>query len=114
VKFSRRPPSSVTAVLRIEAWHLHGFGQPQLFAGFAQLGRPTLDLLAPIARPTSHHAADPALVLRMARENPRWGYRRIRGELVGPCHPVAASTVWTILKDAGLDPAPRQAGSTWR
>jgi transposase InsO family protein len=55
-----------------------------------------------------------ALVLQMARENPAWGYRRIQGELVGLGHPVAASTVWKILKDAGLDPAPRRAGPTWR
>jgi putative transposase len=54
------------------------------------------------------------LVLRMARENPRWGYRRIHGELVGLGHVVAASTVWKILKSAGLDPAPRRAGPTWR
>jgi putative transposase len=54
------------------------------------------------------------LVLRMARENPRWGYRRIHGELVGLGHPVAASTVWKILKDASLDPAPRRAGPSWR
>jgi putative transposase len=49
----------------------------------------------------------------MARENPRWGYRRIHGELVGLGHAMAASTVWTILKNAGLDPAPRRAGPTW-
>ena len=55
-----------------------------------------------------------ALVLRIARENPRWGYRRIQGELIGLGHQVAASTVWTILKSAGLDPAPRQSGPTWR
>src|SRR6187549_374702 len=54
------------------------------------------------------------LVLQMARENPRWGYRRIQGELVGLGHSVAASTVWKILNDAGLDPAPRRSGPAWR
>src|SRR6185369_9073040 len=55
-----------------------------------------------------------ALILQLARENARWGYRRIQGELIGLGYTVAASTVWKILKDAGLDPAPRRAGPTWR
>jgi hypothetical protein len=49
----------------------------------------------------------------MARDNPTWGYRRICGELTGLCYAIAASTVWTILKDAGIDPAPSRAGQRW-
>jgi putative transposase len=55
-----------------------------------------------------------ALVLEMARDNPGWGYRRIHGELVGLGHRLAPSTVWQILKDAGIDPAPRRSGQTWK
>ena len=55
-----------------------------------------------------------ALVLEMARDNPAWGYRRIHGELTGLGHTLAPSTVWQILKDAGLAPAPRRARQTWR
>jgi putative transposase len=55
-----------------------------------------------------------ALVLEMARDNSAWGYRRIHGELTGLGHKVAPSTVWQILKDAGIDPAPQRAGQTWR
>ena len=54
-----------------------------------------------------------ALVLRLSRENPDWGYRRIHGELAGLGVKVAASTVWEILKNAGIDPAPRRTGPGW-
>jgi putative transposase len=54
-----------------------------------------------------------ALVLRLARENPTWGYRRLHGELLVLGVKVAASTVWEILKDAGIPPAPERTSSTW-
>ena len=54
------------------------------------------------------------LVVRLAKENPRWGYRRIHGELTKLGVTVAQSTVWEILRTAGIDPAPRRAGPTWR
>ena len=54
-----------------------------------------------------------ALVLRLARENPGWGYRRIHGELVSLGVKVAASTVWEILKASGINPGRRQTGPTW-
>jgi hypothetical protein len=52
-------------------------------------------------------------VLRLARENPGWGYRRIHGELAGLGVKIAASTVWEILTKAGMDPAPRRTAPTW-
>ncbi len=61
--------------------------------------------------PTSRHVR--SLVLRLARENESWGYRRIHGELAGLGVTVAPSTVWQILKDAGIDPAPRRNGPGW-
>ena len=54
-----------------------------------------------------------ALIIRLATENPTWGYRRIHGELAGLGYPIGASTVWTILHTAGIDPAPRRAGPSW-
>jgi putative transposase len=55
------------------------------------------------------------LILRMAAENPTWGYRRIHGELTRLGYTVAPSTVWLLLNNrAGIDPAPRRAGLTRR
>ena len=53
------------------------------------------------------------LALRLAAENPTRGYRRIHGELAGLGHRLAASTVWQILKNAGIDPAPTRSEVTW-
>lgn len=63
-------------------------------------------------RPRTVHSIR-ALVLRLARENPSWGYRRLHGELLVLGVKVAASTVWEILKAADVDPAPERASSTW-
>jgi putative transposase len=54
------------------------------------------------------------LVVRLARENPLWGHRRIHGELMKPGVTVAPPAVWEILRAAGIDPAPRRSGPTWR
>ena len=54
------------------------------------------------------------LILRMAAENPTCGYLRIQGELTRLGYTIAPSTVWLVLQRAGIDPAPRRAGLTWR
>jgi len=53
------------------------------------------------------------LILRLGRENPRWGYQRIRGELLKLGIRVSATTVRTILLRHGFDPAPRRGSPTW-
>jgi putative transposase len=55
-----------------------------------------------------------ALILRMARQNDGWGYRRIHGELVGLGYRLASSTVWQVLKNAGIDPAPHRESQSWQ
>jgi putative transposase len=67
----------------------------------------------PPGRP-SRPAAIRKLVIRIATDNPAWGHRRVQGELVRLGHQIAASTVWQILHNAGIDPAPRRAGPTWK
>jgi len=66
-------------------------------------------------RPPGRPALDPEvkdLILRLARENPRWGYQRIRGELLKLGIGVSATRVATLLPRNGLGPAPRR-GVTW-
>jgi putative transposase len=62
-------------------------------------------------RSTAHELRQ--LVLQLASENATWGYRRIQGELAGLGYQLAPSTVWSILRRAGIDPAPRRNGPTW-
>jgi transposase len=84
------------------AWHRKLVAKKWDYSQRRRPGRP----------PTS--PAVKALVLRVAAENPGWGHRRIHGELTRLGHKMAASTVWNILNQAGIDPAPRRTGATWR
>jgi len=54
------------------------------------------------------------LIVRMARENPRWGYQRLKGELLRLGMAVSATAIRTVLRRHGLDPAPRRTAMTWR
>jgi putative transposase len=69
-------------------------------------------MLGKTGRPATRRSVR-ALVLRLARENPGWGYRRIHGELADLGIKIAASTAWEILKVNGIDPARHRAGPTW-
>ena len=68
-------------------------------------------------RPPGRPATDAdlrALSVRLARENPGWGYRRVEGELARLGVRIAASTVWSILQPSGIEPVPRRSSETWR
>jgi putative transposase len=73
----------------------------------AKISRPTR-----VGRPPTIRSIR-RLVLRLARENSTWGYRRIHGELLVLGTKVAASTVWEILHEAGIDPAPQRTSESW-
>ena len=82
-------------------WHRELVRKKWTFRKKGQLGRPPID---PNVRD---------LVVRLGRENPRWGYQRIRGELLKLGIRISATTVRTILLRHGMNPAPRRAGPTW-
>ena len=84
------------------AWHRRLAAAKYDTSGRRKPGRP----------PTARSIA--RLVVRLAKENPLWGYRRIHGELTKLGVTFAPSTVWEILRAAGIDPAPRRSGPTWR
>jgi transposase len=68
-------------------------------------------------RQTGRPPPDPdgqQLIVRLATENPRWGYQRIKGELQRLGVHVSATAIRTTLRRHGLDPAPRRAATTWR
>jgi putative transposase len=92
-------PVSPATILR---WHRNLAARKWDYASRRRPGRP------------STGTSVKALIIRMARENPAWGHRRIQGEMARLGHVIAASTVWEILHAAGIDPAPRRAGPTWR
>ena len=54
------------------------------------------------------------MILRLATENPSWGYQRIRGELLKLGHRVSATAIRALLRRHGLPPAPQRAGLSWR
>jgi transposase InsO family protein len=83
------------------AWHRRLVARKWDYTGQRRPGRP----------PTA--AAIRKLVIRVATDNPTRGHRRVQGEFIKPGHQIAASTVWQILHDAGIKPAPRQAGPAW-
>jgi putative transposase len=82
-------------------WHRHLVSRRWTYPG-GRPGRP----------PTGTEVR--ALVLRVARENPRWGYLRIAGELAGLGISISATTVRKLLREAGLGPAGERAGLSWR
>jgi putative transposase len=82
-------------------WHLELVARKWTYR---RRGRPVRPPIDPEVR---------ALVVRLCRANPGWGYQRIRGELLKLGLRVSATTVRTILLRHGLDPAPRRAGPTW-
>jgi putative transposase len=84
----------------LRRWHRDLVGRRRGRASRAP-GRPPLD-------PSIRH-----LILRLGRENPRWGYLRIRGELLKVSIDVSATTIATVLRQSGLGPAPRRIGPTW-
>jgi hypothetical protein len=92
----RKPAIFPVTPTTILTWHRKLVSRRWDYTAHRRPGRP----------PTA--AAIKKLVIRMAIENPTWEHRRVQGELVRLGHRIAASTMWQILLDAGIDPAPHR------
>ena len=104
--------AAASRLLRREAWDAFLVRPETLFRWHRKLV--ARKWTAP-QRPPGRPALDPGvreLILRLGRENPRWGYMRIRGELRKLGIRVSATTIATVLRRTGLGPAPRR-GPTW-
>ena len=102
--FDRRRLGKVFLIVKpatVIGWHRRLVAQHWTQTPTATRGRPPIE---PEIR---------KLVIQIAGENPDWGYRRIHGELTRLGHAIAASTVWKILRAAGIDPAGDRTGPTW-
>ena len=106
----------IAALARLLPRHLrlHRIVTPAtLLAWHRRLANGEMDLSEPHRAPAGP-GGDPRTGRQLARQNPRWGYRRVHGELVGLGYRIGAGTIWRILAEAGLTPAPRRASPTWR
>jgi transposase len=92
-------PVSAQTLLR---WHRELVRRKWTYRGRRRAGRPRTG------------GATAALVLRLARENPRWGYRRIQGELRKLGVAISATAIRSLLKRHGIPPAPRREGPSWK
>ncbi len=105
-KLSRNILSQVASIVTPEtllAWHRKLIAKKYDGSAYRSIGRPR----------TATNLSD--LILRIAQENRRWGYRRIQGALSNLGHTVARTTIASILKLHGIDPAPeRSRKTTWR
>jgi putative transposase len=106
--------AAFSRVLPRHAWRRSGFVTPATLLRWHRelvARRWTYPHRRPGRPPTAAEVR--ALVVRLARENPGWGYRRIQGELLGLRVKLAPSTVWSILKEAGIEPAPKRIEPSW-
>ena len=106
VAASRRLPRTLWSVFIVRPetllrWHRELVRRKWTFRRTGQSGRPAL----------GKETVD--LIVRLGKENPRWGYQRIRGELLKLGVAVSATTVRSVLLRHDLDPAPRRDGPTW-